>query len=238
MSFRDGTKRSKYTVRSESTKASLLPDPQSSSSKRRAAKNTSKLFISLQELDLFGHEKKRILKELSCDQKISWLIQKYGWCCVSSIGSVLNSLPCALTETQKSSFLLSEYRNRLPDSSLDDQCVITIATFLQEECLDFVACLPRTELILSPPLSECPSCDRRLVSYHQCSVKVYTFSGVTILPKVTLRCKHCKLLFGYSQFGNKEQLGFRYYTQSRPYVEVSDTVFVERMVVELQCSLA
>ena len=68
MSFCDGTKRSKYTVCSESTKASLLPDPQSSSaSKCRAAKNTSKLFISLQGLDLFGHEKKRILKELSDD---------------------------------------------------------------------------------------------------------------------------------------------------------------------------
>ena len=57
MSFRDGTKRSKYTVCSESAKASLVPAPQSSS-KCRATKNTSKLFISLQELDLFGHEKK------------------------------------------------------------------------------------------------------------------------------------------------------------------------------------
>ena len=61
MRFRDGTKRSKYTLRSESAEASLLPDPRSSSaSKCRAAKNTSKLFISLQELDLFGHEEKKI----------------------------------------------------------------------------------------------------------------------------------------------------------------------------------
>ena len=65
-----------------------------------------------------------------------------------------------------------------------------------------------------------------------------TLSGVKPVTKVTLRCQPCKLLYNYSQFGNKSELGFRYYQEMQPMVEVTDATFVERKLLEFQCNLA
>ena len=178
----------------------------------------------------------RLLSRVSEDEKVCWLVQRFGWKTISTIGSVLKSLPKALTEAQQSSFLLSQCINH--QVHMDVDTLNSVAQFLQEDCSNFVSSFPEEKIVLSPSLSECPSCDSRLVSYHQCSVRIYSVSGVKSVPKVTLRCQGCRLLFVYSQFGNKESLGFRYYSESRPNVEVSDVIFVEQSLLELQCSLA
>ena len=46
--------------------------------------------------------------------------------------------------------------------------------------------------------------------------------------KFTLRCTRCKLLYNYAQYGNKHELGFRYYPFQRDFVEASDTTYMER----------
>ena len=124
--------------------------------------------------------------------------------------------------------------------ALSDECanVDKIAQVLQNECSEFVSSFHKELLVLAPPLAECPTCSSNLVCYHECTARVYELNGVTILPKITLHCIGCKLIFRYSQFGNKKSLGFRYYENERPYIEVTDTVFVNRRLLEFQCSLA
>ena len=39
--------------------------------------------------------------------------------------------------------------------------------------------------------------------------------------KFTLRCTRCKLLYNYAQYGNKHELGFRYYPFQRGFVVAS-----------------
>ena len=92
--------------------------------------------------------------------------------------------------------------------------------------------------LLVPPTSTCFQCGKTLVSYHSCTVKLYTFEGVTEKQKVTLRCNECKVIYNYSQYGDKHNLGFRYYDYQRENVEVNDCVFFHRKLVEFQCCLA
>ena len=92
--------------------------------------------------------------------------------------------------------------------------------------------------MLAPPVRECFECGSSLSAYHTCEAELYTLCGVKVVSKVTLRCQHCRLLYNYSQFGNKSDVGFRYYPQIQPVVEVTDTTFVERRLLELQCNLA
>ena len=69
-------------------------------------------------------------------------------------------------------------------------------------------------------------------------VTIYALYGVTSASKVTLRCCSCSLSYNYSMWGRKRSTGFKYYPLQREYVEVSDTVFYQRRLLELQCSLA
>ena len=92
--------------------------------------------------------------------------------------------------------------------------------------------------VLGPPLTCCLNCNQNLVHNHVTDIKIYSFDGVDRGKKVTLRCKDCKLLYNYSQFGNKHDQGFRFYSEPQPYIEVSDTVYFDRGLHELQCCLA
>ena len=91
--------------------------------------------------------------------------------------------------------------------------------------------------ILAPPTRICFECGSSLSFYHTCEAELYTLSGVKPATKVTLLCQLCKLLYNYSQFGNKLQLGYRYYQEMQLMVEVTDATFVERKLLEFQCNL-
>lgn len=73
--------------------------------------------------------------------------------------------------------------------------------------------------------------------FIQLQVKCYTLDGYCEGIKFTLRCRECNLGYNYSQFGNKSD-GFRFYPEERKFIEVSDTVFFSREMLEFQCSLA
>ena len=180
----------------------LLPDP---SSKKRFCGDVGlkKAFSLLNEIDVLSSCKPKI----SADQVLCLLISKFGWHAISGIASTINSLPNVLTEKQFSTFL--ERRCTELGVVLAGECadVDKVAQVLQNECGEFVSSFHKELLVLAPPLSECPTCSSSLVCYHECMARVYEMDGVTTLPKITLRCLNCKMLFGYSQFGNKKQLG-------------------------------
>ena len=58
------------------------------------------------------------------------------------------------------------------------------------------------------------------------------------MPKVSLRCQGCRLLFGYSQLETRGVWDLDITPKDDQNVEVSDIIFMERSLLELQCSLA
>ena len=120
--------------------------------------------------------------------------------------------------------------------------VVVLEEFITSQCpvtlSDFLPASQDMPSILAPPVSQCYDCDGNLVSNHSTQVKCYTTSGAKFATKITLRCRRCSLTYNYAHFGNKNELGFRHYPVAQPFVEVSDTVYFNRKVLELQCSLA
>ena len=206
----------------------LLPDP---CSRKKHKGEVAKAFLLLQEVDIFTSSK---FAKLTSDQLLCLLINKFGWSVVSTIASVVNSLPKVLPKQLFSMYL---ERKCIERGALLPIQVDELVQLLEDECGQFVSSFHKETLVLAPVLAECPMCRSRLVSHHNCMAKVYELDGATTLPKVTLRCIACNLYFGYSRFGNTS-LGFRYYENERPYVEATDTVFVNRRLLEFQCSLA
>ena len=198
----------------------------------KAAKRSIKTtFGALQSLDLFECAKE-LTEKLSEDEKLAWLIARFGWKSVISVGECIRSFPTSLTESQWSSFFAKIY----PDISAHQR----ISSFLVDHCPAFISVSTNTMVdILAPPTRLClPECGSPLTSYHTCEAELYTLSGLKLATKVTLRCQPCKLLYNYSQYGNKSELGFRYYPQMQPRVEVTDKTFIERQLLEFQCNLA
>ena len=96
-----------------------------------------------------------------------------------------------------------------------------------------------SEPILAPPVDCCYGCEQPLVANNSCQVKCYTNNGVATGRKFTLRCVHCNLYYNnYAQFGNKRDKGFRFYPTEQSFVEVSDSTYLHRELLEFQCCLA
>ena len=217
-------------------KKSLLPsleDLQSDAKRHRAtSKNVHDSYKSLSEVDLFGLPPGNLGK-LTNDEKICWLISQYSFTVVAKVCSFLKCLPSALTEQQKISIIQEE----LP--VLSAESIKKMLSFITSELSDAIACFSaRDDVILSPPVDRCYECQQLLSPYNSCQVRCYTRTGAMHGHKFTLRCTRCKLLYNYAQYGNKHELGFRYYPFQRGFVEASDTTYMERNLLELQCSLA
>ena len=91
---------------------------------------------------------------------------------------------------------------------------------------------------ICPPVVCCMSCSGPLVVHNRpVKVIVYTLRGPVRSTKVSLRCNKCLRNYNNTMFGRKNSVGEQFYAQERPLVEVSDTVFVERSMHELFCSL-
>ncbi|XP_064393011.1 uncharacterized protein LOC135340449 isoform X3 [Halichondria panicea] len=114
-----------------------------------------------------------------------------------------------------------------------------VAEFVDNHCPHLVRFTPNNyPPLLTPPTNTCFDCDRPLVSNHSCHIKCYSLNGFVRGRKCTLRCKACNITYNYAHFGNKSENGFRMYSQTQTYVEVSDTVYFSRDLLEWQCSLA
>ena len=189
-------------------------------------------FKSLSEVDLFSLPPAK-LRKFTSDEKLSWLITRYSFDVVAKLCSSVKVLPSTLTENQKVTILQKD----LPQLSLE--VIKVLLSFVTNELSDTVGSFTANRVaILAPPVGHCYDCQQPLSSYGSCQVKCYTTNGAVKCEKFTLRCTECKLLYNYAQFGNKHDLGFRYYPLQREFVEASDTTYIERNLLELQCSLA
>ena len=182
------------------------------------------------------------LEKLGDEVKLLWLMAKHRMVAVLNVIVAMRTVPASLTENQASKYVLRGVEG-------DQQTAIesdaeAIYDFLLSSCscdaLEKIASstMKMEVSVLGPPALECCGCRKPLVSYLTTSVTLYTCSGVRQVEKVTLRCKECSLIFNPTQFGNKHVQGFQFYPDEQPIVEVSDTVYFDRSLLEWQCCLA
>ena len=74
---------------------------------------------------------------------------------------------------------------------------------------------------LAPPKSYCVQCGSVLQKSNKLtSITLYTISGPLPLKKVELRCRHCKMNYGITKYGNPDA-GYQYYDCVGPVAEAS-----------------
>ena len=92
--------------------------------------------------------------------------------------------------------------------------------------------------VFTPPIGHCFHCKSALVRYNKpVKVKVHGLSGTSDGVKVSLKCNRCNTFYGYLRFGSLQQ-GWNLYPNSREMVEATDVCFVDRILLQLQISLA
>ena len=176
------------------------------------------------------------LRDLHPDNILVWLIAKHGSTTIFSLMKALHSLPKSLTECQREAVLMQACPSGISNDDLKRVC-----TILSELCMNgfpMSMTTPQHTHVMAPPTATCIECGDKLVAYHSCDVKYYSTKEVYYAKKFTLRCAKCCLLYNYSQYGDKHERGFRYYPQEQPAVEVTDTVYFDRQLLDWQCSLA
>ena len=176
----------------------------------------------------FGRQR---LQHLGEKEKTCWFFASYPASTVAAVCSTLRAIEGETTELQRSQ-LLAQHLGLPPAeaSSLGD--------FIERECSSLVDLFAPQHKVLAPPVNICYECHERLVANHRCQVRFYSPTGVSSAEKITLRCTTCSLFYNYAHYGNKRVRGFRYYSAERAAVEVSDTTYFDRRLLELQCSLA
>ena len=221
---------------------SLLPDLESMEAKRSVDKQAVTAVKSgyedMKRVNLELTSVKR-LEKLDDEVKLLWLMAKYSVVAVLKVLVALNTVPASLTENQARKYVL---RMANADQTIEGD-LEAIYTFLSKSCssdaLGRIASSVQTEgLVLGPPALECFGCCKPLVLYLTSSVKLYTCSGMKLMEKVILQCKDCHLIYNPTQYGNKHAQGYPFYHEEQPIVEVSDTVYFERSLLEWQCCLA
>ena len=218
------------------TRKRLLPslDELESEAKRHkvSSKNVHESFKYLSEVDLFSLPSAKLGK-ITSDEKLCWLFSRYSFSAVAKLCSCIKSLPSALTQQQKITIIQEELPQLCPE------IITNMLSFVTVELSDAIDCFASKEtVILAPPVDHCYECQQSLSPYNSCRVKCYTSDGAMHGVKFTLCCTQCKLFYINAQFGNKHELGFRYYPILRDFVEASDAAYVDRNLLEFQCSLA
>ena len=214
-------------------KRRLMPDLDELECKRKQTKGAMKgveaAVKQLKEIDLMS----TMSNVLSEEYSLVWLMSLYGLRLVFMVVSCFNALPKALTENQ-----MLHYVSRYCDHPVKE--VKALLSFVQASCPSLLEMLRPDDLpvVLAPPVGACINCGRRLVSNHCTKVKYYSEGGVSYADKVTLCCVDCKLFYNLTQYGNKSDLGFRYYPEVGRIVEATDSVCATRSLGEFQCSLA
>lgn len=188
------------------SQSDILPDP--SLYKKRKASNVREKFDSIQEMNLTLLSDRK-LNKISEDNKIAWAISKYGCTVIVSLSSALNNIPSSLTSHQRQRII----KDTIPEIDSDD--IADLSSFLEHHCRTLLQSLKTTSLppsttpqVIAPPVEACYSCGCNLVAYHSCNVKLYTVSGMCCAKKFTLRCKECRILYNYAQYGDKKIVDF------------------------------
>lgn len=186
----------------------------------------------LSSIDLLSNP--ALLSFIPSSHVIAWLFVKYGLKTINML-QAMEIIPQSLTQRQRTDLF-----SAIADISFSTGEIPKLIRLL-EECGGEAAKTisnPNLPTVFAPPVNSCIECDKNLTSYHSCTVRHFGCSGLKMSTKYTLRCQPCGLLYNYSQYGNKRDDGFQYYSEERPSIEASDGVLVERQLLELQCSLA
>lgn len=167
--------------------------------------------------------------------KVVWLVTKYGFKTVNTLCQTMKAIPSVLTRQQRLALINTSVDLDLRPSEIEE-----VADFIENQCPSLAneSGSEHTPSVFAPPVGCCLKCSQELVAYHSCKVRYFTCTGAVEATKVTLRCVPCRLLYNYSQFGDKHNDGFRYYPVARPAVEITDGQLIDRNLLEFQCCLA
>ncbi|XP_038069366.1 uncharacterized protein LOC119738534 [Patiria miniata] len=93
--------------------------------------------------------------------------------------------------------------------------------------------------LFAPPVSYCIHCDKHLTRHHPITrVKYFTLRGLQWAKKVTLRCRSCKTVYNWNEYGSDATYWQLYEGKRRPSIEANDSVFFSRELFDFQCCLA
>ena len=219
---------------------SLLPDIETMEVQRSADKQSicavKSGYEQMKAISLELTSVKR-REKMNDDIKVLWLMAKYGVSAVIKVIAAIEAVPSSLSERQA----LKYVHKTVDENEVARSDVETMYSFLVHSCLSITRIGANSKVervVIAPPCGECYSCKRPLVSYLTTDVKLYTCVGLKPIEKVILRCKECNLIYNPTQFGNKHTQGFQFYEKEQPILEVSDTVYFERSLLEWQCCLA
>ncbi len=174
------------------------------------------------------------LKQARESDKICWLIATRSLDTVAKVCTALQQIPVGVTKKRRVQAVQERAGVTVDEAEF-------MSSFITKQCPSMVKLfqVPSDSTpIFGPPVDTCYGCGGQLVSNHSCQVKVYTCEGAKVAEKLTTRCMNCNLYYGYAQYGNKREVGFRYYPEEREAVEVTDGVYFDRRVLDLQCSFA
>lgn len=209
----------------------LMPNLEYLSQQQKSVAELKSSIANLKTTDLF-----QIQNPSSVTEEISilWLVARHGLSKIVNVCHCWNKLPSTLTELQQARYI-AKY-SKVPENEIRE-----FMTFIRSSCpslLDTLAGELDAPVVLAPPVKHCLQCGNQLVSYHTCKVRYYTEQKASLVDKVTLRCMGCKLFYNITQYGNKSELGFRFYPMIGETVEATDTVYAKRSLLEFQCALA
>ena len=178
----------------------------------------------------------RRLEKVNDEVKLSWVMAKYGVVAVLKVMVAMRVTPETLTAAQAQKCVCSMV------AGSEETDTVTIYQFLSNCCTRAVeqvaSCMRMDAEVMGPPTKECCGCGRQLVSYLTSNVRLYTCTGVKKIDKVALQCKQCRLIFNPTQFGNKHEVGLQFYPGEPAIIEVTDTIYFQRSLLEWQCCLA
>ncbi|KAJ7365735.1 hypothetical protein OS493_002451 [Desmophyllum pertusum] len=167
---------------------------------------------------------------------IIWLLQGKASNALQ-LAEIVRAIPLGMPKVTKKTLLNFYVQQYAKVDEIDEEHFANLLLF----CTDGqpAACCDSQKVeILAPPISNCPKCQAVLTAQNKtCTVTVFCLQTVKTALKLSSRCQHCKLNFGYSTFGNVEE-GFNFYDEERPYIETSDEVYLERSLCLLQVSLS
>ena len=178
------------------------------------------------------------LQGLDADSVLVWLITKYGSSTIFALMKAMEAIPTSLTKCQRETLLRQVCTDTVQPSDMELDSIYSLLSAFCSNAMSVIGGEPLQQHVLAPPVQTCVECRANLVAYHTCNAKYYTCSNACHVKKYTLRCTKCNLLYNYAQYGDKHEKGFRYYFQQRQAVEVTDTVYFDRLLLEWQCSLA
>ena len=154
------------------------------------------------------------------------------------LAAIIRAIPSAMPKGTKDMLLAYYFKKLGPAGDIDVERLVNVLLFWTAD-LPRISCNGVREIeILAPPVTNCCNCKSLLVAQTKIgTVTVFSGESVKTAMNLSLRCKDCKLNYGYSMFGNIQE-GYRFYKEERPYVEASDGVFMERSLCLFQVSLA